>query len=123
VSNAVLARARELDIPSLAVIATEPDGTVIYWSTGATTLYGWTEAEALGRSIVELTPSEEAASQAAEIMGQLRRGQSWQGEFRVRDRDGGSFVADVTDIPVRDIDGELRGIIGVSRRITDDRPA
>jgi PAS domain S-box-containing protein len=118
-SNAILVRARELDIPTLAVIATEPDGSVIYWSTGAAALYGWTESEALGRNIMDLTPSGEAVRRAAEIMGQLRSGQSWSGEFEVRNKEGRGFTAKVTDIPVRGAGGELLGIIGVSHRVAE----
>ena len=43
-----------------AVIATTPEGIVVAWNPNAETLYGWTAAEAIGRSIVELTPSEQA---------------------------------------------------------------
>lgn len=113
-SNAVLIRARQLDIPTLAVIATDPDGAVIYWSEGAAKLYGWTETEALGRNIVELTPSEHVRNHASKIMGELRRGHTWSGEFDVQDKSGTCFLANVTDIPVRGTNGELLGIIGVS---------
>lgn len=122
VTNAILVRARELDIPTLAVIATDTEGSVIYWSVGAARLYGWTRDEAMGRNIMDLTPIEEVRSRAAEIMGHLRNGQSWSGEFMVKDKDGHQFAAEVTDIPVRGTHGELLGIIGVSRRIPDVGP-
>ena len=47
-----------------AVIATTPEGVVVAWNPNAETLYGWTAAEAIGRSIVELTPSEQATGDA-----------------------------------------------------------
>lgn len=114
-SKAVITRAQQLDIPTLAVIATDLEGAVIYWSEGAVKLYGWTEAEALGRNIVELTPSDQVRKAAAEIMGELRRGRSWSGDFEVHDKGGTRFLVTVTDVPVR-TDGELVGIIGVSYR-------
>lgn len=117
-SEAVLVRARELDVPTLAVIATDSDGTVIYWSAGAVRLYGWPPSEALGRSILDLTPSETTKQEAAEILRRLRKGQTWTGAFEVRDRSGRCFVCEVTDVPVRRMDGELLGIIGLSQRMT-----
>jgi PAS domain S-box-containing protein len=120
-SEAVLVRARELDVPTLAVIATDAAGSVIYWSSGARRLYGWDPADALGRNILDLTPSEATKEMAAEIMCRLRSGQSWSGEFTVRDRSGRSFVCDVTDVPVRGAEGELLGIIGLSQRIPTSR--
>ena len=117
-SEAVLVRARELDVPTLAVIATDSDGTVIYWSAGAVRLYGWPPSEALGRNILDLTPSETTKQEAAEILRRLRNGQTWTGAFEVRDRSGRCFVCEVTDVPVRRMDGELLGIIGLSQRMT-----
>lgn len=123
-SDAVLARARELDVATLAVIATDARGSVIYWSAGAVRLHGWSASEALGRNILDLTPSETTKHEAAEIMRRLARGQTWSGEFEVRDRAGATFVCKVTDVPVRRMDGELLGIIGLSQRIpTRDRSA
>ena len=80
-----------------AVIITSPDGVVVTWNPYAETLYGWTAAEAIGRSILELTPSPDSADQAAEVIERLRAGESWSGEFPVRRKDGTSFVAFVTD--------------------------
>lgn len=122
-SDALVLRAKELDTPAVAVIATDPGGSVVYWSAGAVRVYGWSEEEALGRNILDLTPTETSREAAAEIMQRLSRGQSWDGEFVVRDRAGRSFVCHVTDVPVRRDDGELLGIIGLSRPVpTIERP-
>ena len=98
------------------MIITSPDGIVVTWSPYAETLYGWTAAEAIGRSILELTPSPDAADQAAEVIERLRAGESWSGEFPVQRKDGTTFIAFVTDTPVRDDDGEIVAIVGVSAR-------
>ena len=111
--------ARLLDAVGQAVIATDPQGKVVYWNKAAENLYGWSAKEAIGRPIVEITPSEELIERAKEIMTELSRGRSWTGEFVVRHKDGTTFPALVTDTPVHDEQGNLVAIIGVSMDITE----
>ena len=107
-----------LDAVGQAVIATDADGTVVYWNTAAERLYGWSAAEAVGRSIMELTPSEASVEQAEEIMTALRAGLTWTGDFPVRRRDGGAFYALVSNTPLLAEDGTVVGVIGASMDIT-----
>jgi PAS domain S-box-containing protein len=97
-----------------AVIATDPDGNVIYWNRAAEQLYGWSFSEVAGRTIVDETPTAASKEQAAEIMEKLKRGESWSGEFPVRDKQGRWFAARVTDCPVYDETGNLAAIVGTS---------
>ena len=103
------------------MIITSLDGIVVTWNPYAETLYGWTAAEAIGRSVLELTPSPDSADQAAEMIERLRAGESWSGEFPVQRKDGTTFIAFVTDTPVRDDDGEIVAIVGVSHDVTERR--
>lgn len=100
-----------------AVIATDLEGVVQYWNPAAERLYGWCTGEALGRHIYELTVPEPTGP-ADEVMETLRTGAKWSGEFVVRRRDGTTFVAHVTDLPVFDDAGALVGIVGLSRDVT-----
>ncbi|MDP9439843.1 MAG: PAS domain S-box protein [Actinomycetota bacterium] len=73
----------------------------------------------MGRSVVDLTSSADLVEQAEEIMGELRQGRSWTGEFAVRRKDGTSFPTLVTVTPMQDEQGNLVAIIGVSTDITE----
>ena len=106
-----------------AVISTDLDGVVTYWNSFAESLYGWSTEEAVGRNIIDLTPAEGLASQAAEILVRLRHGESWSGEFLVRRKDGSTFPAFVTDWPLTDATGQLVGVVGVSFDITERKRA
>jgi PAS domain S-box-containing protein len=108
-----------LDKVDLAVIATTADGTVITWNARAELLYGWTRSEALGRHISQLTVPADGQGPAEEIMSALGQGQSWQGAFRLRRKDGSLFTAFVKDSPILDDAGALIGIVGVSIEIAD----
>src|SRR5829696_306835 len=111
--------ARLLDAVGQAIIAADPQGKVIYWNRAAQELYGWSAEEAMGRPIMEVTPSEALMEQAEEIMSELMAGRSWTGEFVVRRKDGTTFPALVTDTPAHDDEGNLVAIIGVYTDITE----
>jgi PAS domain S-box-containing protein len=104
-----------------AAIATDAEGTIIYWNRCAEKLYGWTAEEAIGRPIVELLLPDGQEVGAAAVMAELRGGQSGDGELLLRRRDGSLFVADVTGSPVRDDGGRVIAIVGVSRDVTAHR--
>ncbi|HEX8722562.1 MAG TPA: PAS domain S-box protein [Pyrinomonadaceae bacterium] len=116
-------QAHLLDAVEQAVIATDLAGRITYWNRHAERLYGWPAAEAVGRSVLETTPADTSAEQAAEIMARLAAGETWSGEFGVRRRDGTSFPALVTDSPIRDEAGGLVGVVGVSADITERKRA
>jgi PAS domain S-box-containing protein len=116
-------QAHLLDTVEQAVIATDLSGHITYWNHFAEKLYGWPAAEAVGRSILEVTPEESEGSHAAEIMSRLTAGETWSGEFNVRRRDGSSFPALVTDTPIHDEAGRLVGVVGVSTDLTERKRA
>ena len=97
-----------------AVIATDLAGKVVFWNSAAETVYGWKWDQAVGRTITELIVPEPEQGNAEAIMEKLRAGKTWTGTFRVRRRDGSEFVTTVTDQPIRDSDGNLIGILGIS---------
>jgi PAS domain S-box-containing protein len=111
-----------LDAVGEAVVATSPDGSIIYWNRSAEKLFGWPAEQALGRNVLAVAPDERAVAEGEAIMERLRRGETWSGVFNLRDRHGGTFPAHVTNAPVRDERGELVAIIGVSRPLGDPTP-
>lgn len=114
-------KASLLDSLGEAVIGTDASGRIVYWNDAATRLYGWRDDEVIGSNVLEITPSEEMRDNAARIMATLRRGLSWSGEFSMRDRDGRILPVVITNAPVLDTDGQLVGIVGISRDISGQR--
>ncbi|WP_148614674.1 PAS domain-containing protein [Nocardioides rubriscoriae] len=107
-----------LDALGHAVIATDTQGTVLYWNDAAEHLYGWPAADAVGRDITEVTVPEVSRQAADEIMMALREGRAWSGGFPVRHRNGQVLHALVTDSGVYR-DGELVAIVGASLNLGD----
>lgn len=118
-ADALRAHAKLFDIPGQAVIATTTEGIIVYWSAAAELLYGWPAEDAIGRNIVDVTPTDVSREDATAIMATLQKGRTWAGEFNVRTRSGSEFRAYVQDVPVRDPHGTLVGIVGVSSPATE----
>ncbi len=114
-------QANLLDMVGQAVVSLDMEGRVVSWNRGAERLYGWTRAEAVGRSAREVLVPDEEGFAAEEVFARLRAGEAWSGEFRVRHRDGHSFPVMVTDTPVFDAEGRQVGVVGVSADLTERR--
>lgn len=103
----------------LAIFATDANGTVTTWNGRAEAVYGWGRDEAVGRNIYDLTVASGAEAAADEVMSAVGRGQSWQGTFQLRRKDGSTFAAFVKKSPIVGDGGELVGVAGVSIEVTD----
>ena len=112
-------RARILDAVGHAIIATDPQGRVVYWNGAAEALYGWTVEETHGHGVGEFIVPENLSARGEGIMAGLKNGKSWNGEFQVKRKDGTVFPVMVTDTPVYGEDGVLVGTVGVSNDLTE----
>ena len=118
---AIRFQAQLLNAVQQAVVATDPDGLVIFWNTFAEKLYGWAADEAVGKPIEELTPSPFLRQHASEIFERGAAGESWTGEFLVQGKAGKAFPALLTTSPVRDEHNIVLGFVRVSIDLTERR--
>ena len=121
ISEKTRLQARLLNSVGQAIIATDLEGKITYWNRAAEQLYGWQEAEVLGRNIVNVTPAEASQEQAINIINRLVEGEGWSGEFIAKRRDGTIFPAIVTNSPITNDIGDIIGVIGVSTDITEQK--
>ena len=112
-------RARLLDEVDAAVIATDVEGRVTEWNAGATTLYGWTPEETLGRPITDVTAGEPEERAVGRILDALRRDGRWEGQIDARRKDGTTFPAHVRNTALVDEGGRRTGLVGVSVDVSD----
>ena len=118
---AIRFQAQLLNAVQQAVIATDPEGIVIFWNKFAENLYGWPAEEAVGRTIQELTPAPFLREHGAEIVERGAAGESWTGEFLVQGKSGKAFPALLTTSPVLDERGTVLGLVRVSIDLTERR--
>ncbi len=103
-----------LDAIGHAIIVTDLNGEITFWNSAAEKVYGWAASDALGKNILDVTPTSQSRDQVKAIFDRLITGESWSGEFDVRHRDGRWFPVHVIDTPVRDKGGAVIAIVGTS---------
>ena len=118
---AIRFQAQLLNAVQQAVVATDPEGIVIFWNAFAENLYGWAAEEAVGKPIHELTPSPFLRDHGGEIGQRGSGGESWTGEYLVQGKKGKAFPALLTTAPVRDGRGAVVGYVRVSIDLTERR--
>jgi PAS domain S-box-containing protein len=114
-------KSRLLDSLGQAVVAVDGEGKVMYWNRAAERLYGWSEAEVLGHSMVDLVVVEPRRAEACEVFERVFAGEVWSGEFYVRRSDGEVFPAILTGSPIFGEDGGVVGAVGVSTDISEQK--
>lgn len=102
-----------------SVHISDTTGRIIYWNRTAESLYGYPASEALGRDATELLTDAQDFDVANDVMQRITMGESWTGQFPVKNKLGERFVAATTNTPFYDDDGSLVGAICVS---SDSRP-
>lgn len=92
---------------------------IIYWNKGAERIYGYTAAEALGKSARRLLQHHEAEYNAATAV-LLEKG-DWQGEFKKRAKDGRELHVEVRWTLVRDEAARPKSILSINTDVTERR--
>jgi len=102
-----------------AVIGKTVDGLITSWNAAAESLYGYSAAEALGRSVEMLVPAERAA-ELAPLLARVRSGRPVPGFKTVRRRKDGAWIdVSLSLSPIRDDQGRVIGISTLTRDFTE----
>ncbi len=124
IAEAELANARLASIVEYsqdAIIGATLDGHILSWNQGARRLFGLSEEEALGKSIL-LLAAEDRTVEFAELRERIKRGGEVPAFETVGQRkDGRRIELSVTLSAVRDQAGEPNGLSLVARDITELR--
>jgi len=102
-----------------AIVTKTLDGVITSWNQAAERMFGYTEAEAVGRSVRMLIP-DELQSEEDSVLARLRAGLSIQHYETIRQRkDGSRLTISLTVSPLRDHTGEIVGASKIARDITE----
>ena len=101
-----------------AITVYDPDGNVIYVNPAFEDIYGWTLDEIRGRRI-DFVPEHEKEITIAAIKGVLDGQGPKVFETQRLTKTGERLFVDLTSAPLRDGDGNLKGLIVIHRDVTE----
>lgn len=116
-------QARMLDSVGQAIIATDPDQTILFWNKTAVAMFGWSREEVLGRKIEDILPPQSSQTMLPEIMATLAQGATWSDEFVVQCRDKRLMPLATTNAPLFNEQGDLVAVIGIGTDISKRKEA
>jgi PAS domain S-box-containing protein len=106
-------RAELLDLATEAIMVRDLKGSILYWNTGAESLYGWTREEAMKKDMHTLLQTVFPSSRA-EIEELLKKEKCWQGNLVQKARSGAEIVVSCR----KTMNREGTEVLEVSRDIT-----
>jgi PAS domain S-box-containing protein len=102
-----------------AIVSKTLEGVILSWNEGAHRLFGYSAAEAVGKSIDLIIPSE-LRQEERQILDRIRQGQRIDHFETVRvARDGRRLDISLTVSPLRDDSGRVIGASKVARDVTE----
>ncbi len=103
------------------IVSKTLDGIITSWNPAAERMFGWTAAEAVGRSITLIIPEEQRAEEDA-VLARVRRGERVEQFDTVRvTKDRRLVDVSITVSPVRDSAGRIVGVSKIARDISERR--
>ena len=106
-----------------AIISLDLSGRITSWNIGAQRMYGYTEAEAVGRPVAMIIPPD-LREEEARVLERLRTGERVDRHETVRlAKDGTRIDVSLTISPLRDSTGRTFGLSKIARDITLSKKA
>lgn len=106
-----------LDTLVRAVVVTDPHGRIVLWNRASELLYGWTEPEVLGRSVLEILAPVGDMADNAQDLASVAGGTPMTGDRLVKRRDGQSVRVNAFAAPIVDDGGNTLAIVGTSEDV------
>jgi PAS domain S-box-containing protein len=104
------------------IIVTDLQGTISYWNTGATQIFGYLPEEMLGLTPALLYPNINQQQLAADLQ-HILAGNDYVDVWKGRTKNGQIVWVDIKTTPLYDEQGKVIGFIGVSRDVTQSKLA
>ncbi len=106
-----------------SVILTNMDGLIIDANSATGKIFGYTKAEALGKSPAMWHLPGKYMSLKQEIIDRIAQEGRWMGELNFIRKDDSKGICEAIIVPLRDENGRQIATIGVSRDITERKQA
>jgi PAS domain S-box-containing protein len=108
---------------SEAIVYADVEGVIRRWNRGATRIFGFTDTEALGRSLDIIIPESLRARHWHGYRATMQTGQSRYGDGQLLSvpavrKDGSRISVEFTVVPFTNSAGQMIGIAAVMRDVT-----
>ena len=106
-----------------AIVFADKEGVIRFWNAGATRIFGFSEADALGQSLDLIIPENLRERHWKGFDKTMETGESRYGAGDVlsvpaQRKDGSRISVDFTILPFRGDDGRIEGIAAILRDVT-----
>ena len=101
-----------------AVIVKDLNAVVTFWNREATSLYGFSEEEAIGKTLRKLHAADMPDADYARLLERIRAGKPTSSTTERRKKSGESVRVSLKTTPLLDAEGKLIGEITVARDVT-----
>ena len=115
-------QARLLDLSNDAILVRDREDRIVYWNRGAQEIYGYNQAEALGKISHELLQTQ-FSEPLEQIVAKLQRYNRWQGELVHTRRDGAQITVVSRWALDRNTEGEPASILETNNDVTERKQA
>src|SRR3954467_3333640 len=109
--------ARVVESSDDAIVSKDLNGIILSWNKAAERMFGYTAAEAVGRSIRMIIPADRQGEEDM-VLGRIRAGEAIQHFDTIRQRKDGTLIPiSLTVSPIRDDTGRVIGASKIARDI------
>jgi len=105
----------------VAIMAIDPEGIVTRWNPAAERMLGWSEAEAVGQFLPQISPDKYEEHRT--LRQRALRGEIQEFEVRRQRKDGSLIDLIISTAPLRDAQGKITGIVSVQIDVTERKQA
>jgi diguanylate cyclase (GGDEF)-like protein/PAS domain S-box-containing protein len=115
--------ARAVEQSANAIVITDSKGQIEFVNPAFTRVTGYTLEEVQGQNPRVLKSGEQAPEFYRDLWGTIMSGETWQGEFHNRRKDGTLYWEAATISPIRRSDGQITHFVAVKEDITARKEA
>ncbi|MBM3674293.1 MAG: EAL domain-containing protein [Actinobacteria bacterium] len=108
----------------VAIAVLDSTGLVETWNEAAVKMFGWSEAEVLGRALPSVPEEPDAHREFNALVAAVMRGETIRDlELRRRHRDGHMLDVEASISPLRDAEGRVTRILSIATDVTAKKEA
>jgi len=106
----------------VSIVLTDFDHRVVFWNTGAEKIYGYSDTEMVGSTILKLMPENSAAAQTYDELRNMVMSRSCtvQRNIEQQAKDGRTLTISLAVSPMVDASGKISGILGLGQDVTTE---